>query len=55
MEFTEDAERGDMPQIEDVVIGMFQRRAIVEHQQDAGDGFNEEEKESDTAHAPGIR
>ena len=43
-----------LPQRFDVVIGVFQRGPIVEHQQHAGHRFDQEQEERDAAHAPGV-
>jgi len=40
----EDAERGHVAEGEDVVVGVFQGRPIVEHEQHAGHGLDENRK-----------
>ena len=49
----EDAERHVGTESFDVGIGIFDRGAVVEHQQHAADDLREEEEERQPAHAPG--
>src|SRR5262249_52621215 len=54
VQLAEDAERGHIAQRQHVVIGVLQRRPVVEHQQHAGDGLDQEQEKGDAAHAPGV-
>ena len=54
VDFTHNAERNLFAKIADIDVGVFQRRTVVEHQQQSGERQNEKEKKSDTAHAPGV-
>ena len=54
MQFAQDAQRRHVAQRQDVVVGPFQRRPVIEHQQHAGDRFDQKQEEGHPAHAPGI-
>src|SRR6185437_2201489 len=54
MQLAEDTERGHIAEDEDVVVGVFERRPIVKHQQHAGHGQFQEHEERQSAHAPGV-
>ena len=54
MHFAHDPERCLFAQIHDVGKGIFDRRPVIKHQQQAGHGFDEEEEERRPAHAPGV-
>jgi hypothetical protein len=39
---------------DDVAVGVFERRPVVEHQQQAGKGEHEEQEEAHASHAPRV-
>ena len=54
MHLAHDAERHVLAQADDVGVGVFERRPVVEHQQQAGEREHEEEEEAQPAHAPRV-
>ncbi len=53
VKFAHDSKRHVLTKGEDVVIGVFDRRAIVEHQKNSADHQRQENKEGKPAGAPG--
>ena len=49
----QDAQRHVGTQVLDVLVGVFDRRPVVEHQQHAADDLGQEQEERQPAHAPG--
>ena len=41
-------------EVQDVAKRLNLARVVIEHQQDAGEGKDDEQVESDSAHAPGV-
>src|SRR5436189_5617244 len=54
MYFTHDSERDLFAKIADVDVCVLQRRAVIEHEQQARERENEKQKKCDAAHAPRV-
>ena len=54
MDLAHDSQRRHIAESEDVLVGPFERGPVIEHQQHAGDRFDQEQEERDAAHAPGV-
>ncbi len=54
VELAHDAERGRLAQVHDVDVGVLDRGPVVEHQQQPGDGLDQEQEERRASHAPGV-
>ena len=53
VQLAHDAERHLLGEVDDVHVGVVHRGPVVEHQQQAGEGLDQEQEEREPAHAPG--
>ena len=54
VDFTHNTEGDLLLHVHDIAVGIFNRRMVLEHQEDPGNGQDQKNKKGKPAHAPGV-